>query len=169
MQPSWSKRKGWISQARFCMRLTFCMLLPRPRRAQQLAIYVGWLSSQKRGRHVAGAFFVHPVDFYSWILSFIYAAPTATSRGIAAIFLRTQTCRDRNRLDGGHSHRPKIAENEVMWALGLRWLSLRSIFSKRHFPAIVSAPGIIGFLGGLRWKSKFRTAVRKSIPDRPCL
>src|SRR5882724_1240025 len=108
MQRELVEKKRWISQSRFLHALNFCMLLPGPE-AQQLAIYIGWLLHKTWGGIVAGAFFVIPSIFILWTLSFIYAAygnvPVDCSD-----FLWTQTCRDCDRADSGHSHRPESAQ-----------------------------------------------------------
>ncbi|MBV4358685.1 chromate transporter [Parasegetibacter sp. MAH-26] len=50
------KRK-WISSSRLFHALSICMLLPGPE-AQQLAIYIGRLLHEKKGRLIAGILFV---------------------------------------------------------------------------------------------------------------
>jgi len=54
----------------------------------------------------------------------------------------------------------KALKNEVMWALAaLAFIAI--YFFKAPFPAIVLGAGIIGFLGGLVWKSKFNSGSKE--------
>ena len=66
------ERRRWLSEERFLHALNYCMLLPGPE-AQQLAIYIGWLTHRTWGGIVAGAFFVIPSVFILLALSYVYA------------------------------------------------------------------------------------------------
>src|SRR5437899_1085686 len=128
------------------------MLLPGPE-AQQLAIYIGWLLHKTWGGIVAGAFFVIPSIFVLWTLSFIYAA-YGNVPWIAAIFYGRKPAVTAIVLTAVIRIGQKALKNEVMWALAaLAFIAI--YFFKAPFPAIVLVAGIIGFLGGLLWKSKF--------------
>jgi chromate transporter len=65
-------KRRWLSDERFLHALNYCMLLPGPE-AQQLAIYIGWLTHRIWGGIVAGFFFVFPSIFILLILSYVYA------------------------------------------------------------------------------------------------
>jgi chromate transporter len=65
------QKKRWISNRKFLLALSHCMVLPGPE-AQQLAIYIGWKLHGKRGGFVAGALFVLPSMFLLLLLSVIY-------------------------------------------------------------------------------------------------
>ncbi|MBA4124364.1 MAG: chromate efflux transporter [Acidobacteria bacterium] len=67
------ERRRWLSEERFLHALNYCILLPGPE-AQQLAIYIGWLTHRIWGGIVAGAFFVIPSIFILLALSYVYAA-----------------------------------------------------------------------------------------------
>ena len=54
----------------------------------------------------------------------------------------------------------KSLKNEVMWALAA-FAFIAIYFFKIPFPAIVLSAGIVGFLGGLLWKSKFESGSRE--------
>src|SRR5438093_2266560 len=152
MQTELVEKKKWISQSRFLHALNFCMLLPGPE-AQQLAIYVGWLLHKIRGGIAAGALFVIPSIFVLWTLSFIYAA-FGNLPWIAAIFYGLKPAVTALVLVAVIRIGRKALKNEVMWALAaLAFVAI--YFLKVPFPAIVLSAGIIGFLGGLLWKSKF--------------
>src|SRR5881275_707215 len=158
MQTELVEKKKWISQARFLHALNFCMLLPGPE-AQQLAIYIGWLLHKIRGGIVAGALFVIPSIFVLWTLSFIYAA-FGNLPWIAAIFYGLKPAVTAIVLVAVIRIGRKALKNEVMWALAV--LAFVAIyFLKVPFPAIVLGAGIIGFLGGLLWKSKFNSGSKE--------
>src|SRR3979411_711267 len=65
--------KKWVGETRFLHALNYCMLLPGPE-AQQLAVYIGWLSPRTAGGLVAGILFVLPGLVSIMALSWIYAA-----------------------------------------------------------------------------------------------
>src|SRR5438270_6553359 len=152
MQTELVEKKKWISQSRFLHALNFCMLLPGPE-AQQLAIYIGLLLHKTWGGIVAGAFFVIPSIFILWTLSFLYAA-YGNFPWIAAIFYGLKPAVTAIVLPAVIRIGRKALKNEVMWALAaLAFIAI--YFFKVPFPAIVLGAGIVGFLGGLLWKSKF--------------
>src|SRR5438094_8546904 len=158
MQTELVERKRWISQSRFLHALNFCMLLPGPE-AQQLAIYIGWLLHKTWGGIVAGAFFVIPSIFILWTLSFIYAA-YGNVPWIAAIFYGLKPAVTAIVLTAVIRIGRKALKNEVMWALAaLAFVAI--YFFKAPFPVIVLSAGIIGFLGGLLWKSKFNSGAKE--------
>ena len=158
MQTELVEKKRWISQSRFLHALNFCMLLPGPE-AQQLAIYIGWLLHKTWGGIVAGAFFVIPSIFILWTLSFIYAA-YGNIPWIAAIFYGLKPAVTAIVLTAVIRIGRKALKNEVMWALAaLAFIAI--YFFKAPFPAIVLCAGIIGFLGGVLWKSKFNSGSKE--------
>src|SRR5438874_1473141 len=158
MQTELVEKKRWISQSRFLHALNFCMLLPGPE-AQQLAIYIGWLLHKTWGGIVAGAFFVIPSIFILWTLSFIYAA-YGNIPWIAAIFYGLKPAVTAIVLTAVIRIGRKALKNEVMWVLAaLAFIAI--YFLKVPFPAIVLGAGIIGFLGGLLWKSKFNSGSKE--------
>jgi chromate transporter len=159
MQTELVEKKQWISQSRFLHALNFCMLLPGPE-AQQLAIYIGWLLHKTWGGIVAGAFFVIPSIFILWGLSFIYAA-FGNIAWIAAIFYGLKPAVTAIVLTAVIRIGRKALKNEVMWALAaLAFVAI--YFFKVPFPAIILGAGVIGFVGGLRWKSKFENASKEN-------
>ena len=159
MQTELVEKKQWISQSRFLHALNFCMLLPGPE-AQQLAIYIGWLLHKTWGGIVAGAFFVIPSIFILWGLSFIYAA-FGNIPWIAAIFYGLKPAVTAIVLTAVIRIGRKALKNEVMWALAaLAFIAI--YFFKVPFPAIILGAGVIGFVGGLLWKSKFENASKEN-------
>jgi len=155
MQTELVEKKKWISQSRFLHALNFCMLLPGPE-AQQLAIYIGWLLHKTWGGIVAGAFFVIPSIFILWGLSFIYAA-FGNLPWIGAIFYGLKPAVTAIVLTAVIRIGRKALKNEVMWALAaLAFIAI--YFFKVPFPGIILSAGVIGFVGGLLWKSKFENA-----------
>jgi chromate transporter len=154
MQTELVEKKKWISQSRFLHALNFCMLLPGPE-AQQLAIYVGWLLHKTRGGIVAGSLFVIPSIFVLWALSYIYAA-FGNLPWIAAIFYGLKPAVTAIVAVAVIRIGRKALKNEVMWTLAaLAFVSI--YFLKVPFPAIVLSAGLIGFAGGLLWRSKFES------------
>jgi len=158
MQTELVEKKRWISQSRFLHALNFCMLLPGPE-AQQLAIYIGWLLHKTWGGIVAGAFFVVPSIFILWGVSFIYAA-YGNVPWIAAIFYGLKPAVTAIVLTAVIRIGKKSLKNEVMWALAA-FAFIAIYFFKAPFPAIVLSAGIVGFLGGLFWKSRFDTGSKE--------
>lgn len=77
-------QKKWIDEPRFLHALNYCMLLPGPE-AQQLAVYVGWLSRGVVGGVIAGALFVVPGAFFIFALSWLYATQSDLAL-VAAVF-----------------------------------------------------------------------------------
>ena len=58
----------------------------------------------------------------------------------------------------------KALKNEVMWAIAA--LAFAAIFFlKAPFPLIILAAGMIGFVGGIFWKSKFNVLVGHAEPE----
>src|SRR5213082_3482003 len=158
MQTELVEKKKWISQSRFLHALNFCMLLPGPE-AQQLAVYIGWLLHKTRGGIAAGALFVIPSIFILWALSFIYAA-FGNFPWIAAIFYGLKPAVTAIVLTAVIRIGRKALKNEVMWALAaLAFVAI--YFLKVPFPAIILSAGVIGFAGGLLWKSKFENASKE--------
>src|SRR4051812_12833254 len=152
MQTELVDRKRWITQTRFLHALNYCMLLPGPE-ATQLAIYIGWVLHRTAGGVVAGALFVIPSMFILWGLSFVYAA-YGSIPWIAAVF---------------YGFKPVVAaivavalirigrralKNEVLYAIAaMAFIGL--FFFKVPFPIIILGAGLIGFVGGKLWPSKF--------------
>ena len=159
MQHELVEKKKWISQSRFLHALNFCMLLPGPE-AQQLAIYIGWLLHKIRGGIVAGAFFVIPSIFVLWTLSYIYAA-FGNLPWIAAIFYGLKPAVTAIVLVAVIRIGRKALKNSVMWALAASAF-VAIYFFKVPFPAIVLGAAVVGFLGGVFWKSKFEAAANRS-------
>jgi chromate transporter len=159
MQTELVEKKRWISQSRFLHALNFCMLLPGPE-AQQLAIYIGWLLHKTWGGIVAGGLFVIPSIFILWTLSFIYAA-FGNVPWIAAIFYGLKPAVTAIVLTAVIRIGKKSLKNEVMWTLAaLAFVAI--YFFKAPFPAIVLSAGVIGFFGGLFWKTKFENTSKQN-------
>jgi chromate transporter len=64
--------RGWVSEQRFLLGLSFCTLLPGPE-AMQLATYLGWLMHGVRGGITAGLLFVLPGAAVMMGLSILFA------------------------------------------------------------------------------------------------
>ena len=152
MQTELVEKKRWISQSRFLHALNYCMLLPGPE-AQQLATYIGWLLAQDLGRHRGRSVFCIPSIFILWALSFVYAA-YGNIPWIAAIFYGLKPAVMAIVAVAVIRIGRKALKNEVMWTLAaLAFVAI--FFFKVPFPVIILGAGLIGFLGGYFWKSKF--------------
>jgi len=152
MQTELVEKKRWISQSRFLHALNYCMLLPGPE-AQQLATYIGWLLHKTWGGIVAGGFFVIPSIFILWALSFVYAA-YGNVPWVAAIFYGLKPAVMAIVAVAVIRIGRKALKNEVMWTIAaLAFVAI--FFFKVPFPVIILSAGLIGFLGGYFWKSKF--------------
>src|SRR5438128_6114021 len=152
MQTELVEKKKWISQSRFLHALNFCMLLPGPE-AQQLAIYIGWLLHRTWGGIVAGSFFVIPSIFVLWALSYVYAA-FGNVPSIAAIFYGLKPAVMAIVAVAVIRIGRKALKNEVMWLVAaLAFVAI--FFFKVPFPLIILSAGLIGFVGGRVWESKF--------------
>jgi chromate transporter len=152
MQTELVEKKKWISQSRFLHALNYCMLLPGPE-AQQLAIYIGWLLHKTWGGIVAGALFVIPSIFVLWTLSYIYAA-FGNILWIAAIFYGLKPAVTAIVIAAVIRIGSKALKNEVMWSIAaLAFIAI--FFFKVPFPIIILSAGLIGLIGGWRWKNKF--------------
>jgi hypothetical protein len=126
------ERRRWISEGRFLHALNYCMVLPGPE-AQQLATYIGWLMHRTWGGLAAGGLFVLPSLAILIALAWIYMAHGDVP-AVAALSLRRQACRDRDRRVRGLPHRRTHLAEPL--ALGHRNRRVR-----RHVPvaAAVSA------------------------------
>ena len=152
MQAELVEKRKWISQSRFLHALNFCMLLPGPE-AQQLATYIGWLLHKTWGGIVAGAFFVIPSIFILWTLSFVYAA-YGSLPSVAAVFYGLKPAVMAIVAVAVIRIGRKALKNEVMWLVAaLAFVAI--FFFKVPFPLIILSAGLIGFVGGRVWESKF--------------
>ncbi len=152
MQAELVEKRKWISQSRFLHALNFCMLLPGPE-AQQLATYIGWLLHKTWGGIVAGAFFVIPSIFILWTLSFVYAA-YGSLPSVAAVFYGLKPAVIAIVAVAVIRIGRKALKNEVMWFVAaLAFVAI--FFFKVPFPLIILSAGLIGFVGGRVWESKF--------------
>jgi len=138
------ERRRWLSEERFLHALNYCMLLPGPE-AQQLAIYIGWLTHRTLGGIVAGAFFVIPSIFILLALSYIYAAHGNVPAVAGAL--------------AGFKPVVVAIVVEAVMKIGRRALSARAhcmiaaaafiaiYFFHIPFPFIVLAAGMVGLIG----------------------
>jgi len=118
-----------------------------------------------RGGIVAGAFFVIPSIFILWILSFVYA-DYGNVPWIAAVFYGLKPAVTAIVLTAVIRIGKKALKNSVMWCLAaVAFVAI--YFFRAPFPAIVLGAGVIGFIGGLFWKSTFeKTSEHRDKSDR---
>ena len=77
--------KRWISEERFLNALNYCMAIPGPE-AQQLAIYVGWITHRVPGALIAGTLFLLPGVLFMMALCFGYVAGGDSQASGALLF-----------------------------------------------------------------------------------
>lgn len=146
------EKKRWISETRFLHALNYCMLLPGPE-AQQLATYIGWLLHRTWGGIAAGTLFVLPSVGILWILSYLYVTHGDVA-WVAAIFYGLKPAVMAIVAGAVHRIGSKALKNEVMWVLaGCAFVAI--FFFKVPFPIIILGAGLIGWMGGKFWQSKF--------------
>jgi chromate transporter len=146
------ERKQWIGEEQFLRALNFCMFLPGPE-AQQLAIYIGARLHGTLGGIIAGTFFVIPSIFVMMFLSWLSVAHGEVLV-IRGLFYGIQCV--------------VIAiVAEAVLRIGRRALHHRALvtfaagafvalyFFKIHFPWVILAAGLAGFLLQRRWPEIF--------------
>jgi chromate transporter len=152
------EEKNWISESRFLQALNYCMLLPGPE-AQQLAIYIGWLLHRTAGGVVAGVLFIVPGVICIMALSLIYAAygnvgiVTALFFGLKAAVLAIV-------IQAVVRVGKRALRNRIM--IGLAAAAFIAIFFfDVPFPIIISAAGLIGFLGARVGRPEFAAVAHR--------
>ncbi|GAB5388414.1 MAG: chromate efflux transporter [Alphaproteobacteria bacterium] len=135
------ERLNWVSEKRFMAALNLCLLLPGPE-AQQLAIYLGWMSHGIRGAVLSGLVFILPGVLSILILSILYvtwgdvplvmAAFTGIKAAVLIIVVQAV-----HRLSG------KAAQGMGLKLLAL--VSLCAAFLGVSFPLIVLCAGVAGW------------------------
>lgn len=166
MQTELVEKKRWIGQARFLHALNFCMLLPGPE-ATQLAIYIGWLLHRTLGGIVAGSLFVLPSIVLLWILSFSYAA-YGNVPWVAAIFYGLKPAVIAIVAAAVIRIGRKALKNALMWLIAaLAFVAI--FFLKVPFPLIILSAGIVGFVGGRAWESKFNVLFAHGVEEPSAL
>lgn len=155
------EEKKWLGENRFLHALNYCMLLPGPE-AHQLVTYIGWLLHGKKGGVVAGALFVLPGFLSILLLSIVYALWKDVGL-VQGIFYGIKPAVLAIVIGAVIKIGQKALKNEVMFVLAaLAFLAI--FFFKISFPLIILGAGIIGFVGGKFWESKF--LVIKAHPDQ---
>jgi chromate transporter len=79
------EEKRWISEARFLNALNYCMAMPGPE-AQQLAVYVGWITHRTLGGTLAGLLFLLPGVTCIMALSYAYVTGNDSTASNALLF-----------------------------------------------------------------------------------
>ena len=159
------EQRRWISERRFLHALNYCMLLPGPE-AQQLAIYIGWLLHRTWGGVVAGTLFVLPSLLILIALSWVYVAfgqvgwvaglLYGIKPAVAALVIHAV-----HRIGGKTLGHPR--QKPLLWAMALASFMAIWAFSV-HFPYIVAAALLAGWLGGRWWPAQFTPAAKARHP-----
>ena len=139
------EQRRWISEKRFLHALNYCMLLPGPE-AQQLATYIGWLMHRTWGGIIAGGLFVLPSLLILIALSWIYLA-WGQVPAVAALLYGIKPAVVAIVLHAAWRIGNRALKNAWLWAMtGAAFLAI-AVFNV-PFPLIVTAAGVIGYLGG---------------------
>jgi chromate transporter len=147
------EEKRWIGEERFLHALNYCMLLPGPE-AQQLAVYIGWLTHRTAGGLIAGILFVLPgvvaIMALSWAYALLGKVPMVEGLffGLKAAVLAVV-------LEAVARVGKRALKNRTMLAVAA--LSFVGIFLfDTPFPLIIAAAGLIGLVGGRLGLSAFQ-------------
>lgn len=146
------EEKKWLGENRFLHALNYCMLLPGPE-AQQLITYIGWLMYGTRGGVVAGALFVLPGFLSILLLSILYSLWKDVAF-VQGLFYGIKPAVLAIVVGAVIKIGKRALKNEVM--VGIAVLAFLAIFFlKISFPFIVLSAGLLGWLGGQFYESKF--------------
>ena len=148
------ERRRWISERRFLHALNYCMVLPGPE-AQQLATYIGWLMHRTWGGVVAGALFVLPSLLILIALSWLYVA-FGELPAVAGVFHGIKPAVTALVLQAAWRIGSRTLRNPVLWSLAAAAFVALFAFDL-HFPAIVAAAALAGWVGGRLAPHHFRT------------
>jgi chromate transporter len=135
------EEKCWIDEAHFLHALSFCTLLPGPE-AQQLAIYLGWLTHRTRGGIAAGMLFVLPGLVSLMALSMIYASCGRIGT-VAALFFGIKAAVLAVVLQAVHRVGSRVLKSRGLIAIAAA--AFAAIFCLAvPFPVIILAAGFLG-------------------------
>jgi chromate transporter len=137
--------KRWVDEPRFLHALNYCMLLPGPE-AQQLAIYLGWLLNRTPGGLVAGTLFVLPGFLSILALSVLYAGFQETAF-VTGLFFGLKPAVMAVVVEAVVRIGKRALKNRVMVGFAAAAFIL-IFFFEVPFPVIVTAAGLLGWLGG---------------------
>jgi chromate transporter len=155
-------RRRWVSNARFLHALNFCMLLPGPK-AQQLAIYIGWLLHRIKGGLVAGVMFVLPSVFVMFGLSWLFAVHGDVT-WVSAIFAGLAPAVIALVAWATIRIGTKSLSNGLMLAVAV--VAFVAIFVVHvPFPLIVLVALVVGFVGGAVRPDLFDVGVAQELEE----
>jgi chromate transporter len=148
------EEKRWIGEQRFLHALNYCMLLPGPE-AQQLAVYIGWLLHRTVGGLVAGGLFVLPGFIAILALSYVYAAFGSVGI-IVGLFFGLKAAVLAIVLQAVVRIGKRALRNWAMLTVAVAAFLALFLF-RMPFPVVIVVAGLIGFIGGRRGSSLFKT------------
>jgi chromate transporter len=135
------EEKRWVDEAHFLHALSFCTLLPGPE-AQQLAIYLGWLTHRTRGGIAAGVLFVLPGLVSLMALSMIYAR-WGRIGAVAALFFGIKAAVLAVVLQAVHRVARRVLKSRGLIAIAATAFAAIFFFAT-PFPVIILAAGFLG-------------------------
>ncbi len=140
--------RRWISEEQFLHALNYCMLLPGPE-AQQLAIYIGWLTHRTWGGIMAGVLFVLPGFISILTLSILYVT-FQQSDWLQGVFLGLKPAVLAIVLEAVIRIGRRVLKNRLSLILAFSAFVAIMVFAI-PFPLLIAAAGLVGFIhGGMR-------------------
>ncbi|MDH3870699.1 MAG: chromate efflux transporter [Gammaproteobacteria bacterium] len=157
------ERRRWISEHRFLHALNYTMVLPGPE-AQQLATYIGWLMHGTLGGVMAGMLFVLPSLGILIALTWVYLG-YGDVPVVAGVLYGIKPAVTAIVVFAAYRIGSRALRNGTLWAIAAA--AFVAIFALHiHFPYIVLAAGIIGYLGGRIAPDRFRAGGGHGASDK---
>ncbi len=157
------ERRRWISEHRFLHALNYTMVLPGPE-AQQLATYIGWLMHGTLGGIMAGVLFVLPSLGILIALTWIYLG-YGDMPVVAGVLYGIKPAVTAIVVFAAYRIGSRALHNGMLWAMAAA--AFVAIFALHiHFPYIVLAAGVIGYLGGRVAPDRFKAGGGHAASDK---
>ena len=157
------ERRRWISEHRFLHALNYTMVLPGPE-AQQLATYIGWLMHGTLGGVMAGVLFVLPSLGILIALTWVYLG-YGDVPVVAGVLYGIKPAVTAIVVFAAYRIGSRALRNGTLWAIAAA--AFVAIFALHiHFPYIVLAAGVIGYLGGRIAPDRFRAGGGHGASDK---
>ena len=157
------ERRRWISEHRFLHALNYTMVLPGPE-AQQLATYIGWLMHGTLGGVMAGVLFVLPSLGILIALTWVYLG-YGDVPVVAGVLYGIKPAVTAIVVFAAYRIGSRALRNGTLWAIAAA--AFVAIFALHiHFPYIVLAAAMIGYLGGRIAPDRFRAGGGHGASDK---
>ena len=157
------ERRRWISEHRFLHALNYTMVLPGPE-AQQLATYIGWLMHGVWGGIAAGVLFVLPSLFILIGLTWIYLS-FGDLPAVEGILYGIKPAVTAIVVFAAYRIGSRALKNNMLRAMAILAFIAIFVFDV-HFPYIVIAAGLIGYLGSRVAPEKFTAGGHHDVSNK---